>query len=179
NQPSWRAVAAREVKWCQLHNSPHHTNEECQAQAAGQMGDAHAPTHPVRTPQQNSRNSGRQRGSQTVRNDIPSTAAQASVSPPSADTELEPCSSGSSYSFTSIAKAVTRPVALVSNGGSRAFTMLVDSGASSHFIDSDILPDVQLLLDEYKYQELHPPTTITTAGLHELSGRATGRLQVD
>ena len=52
--------------------------------------------------------------------------------------------------------------------------MLVDSGASAHFVDSDLLPGLRDCL--MSYQVLDPPMIITTAGLRRVYGTATGEL---
>ena len=52
--------------------------------------------------------------------------------------------------------------------------MLVDSGASAHFVDSDLLPGLRDCL--MSYQVLDPPMIITTAGLRRVHGTATGEL---
>ena len=39
----------REVKWCQLHNTPHHSNEECRAQQVGHQQVGHQPASDGRT----------------------------------------------------------------------------------------------------------------------------------
>ena len=54
------------------------------------------------------------------------------------------------------------------------FSMLVDSGASAHFVDSNLLPDLHEFL--VNRRELQPRMVIQTAGLHSIYGVATGQL---
>lgn len=60
---------------------------------------------------------------------------------------------------------------------SDTFSMLIDSGASGHFVDSELaLLGLKGQLQDYT--EVRSPQTITTAGLHQLRGIATGTLLV-
>eukprot|EP00752_Nemacystus_decipiens_P002765 g2583.t1 len=59
-------------------------------------------------------------------------------------------------------------------GGKDELSVLVDSGASAHFVDSDLIPDLRDCLESY--QELQPPMIITTAGMRRVYGKATGVL---
>eukprot|EP00752_Nemacystus_decipiens_P002405 g2268.t1 len=61
-----------------------------------------------------------------------------------------------------------------SAGGKDEFSIMVDSGASAHFVDSDLIPDLRDCLESY--QELQPPMIITTAGMRRVYGTATGVL---
>ena len=54
--------------------------------------------------------------------------------------------------------------------------MTSDSKASSHFIDSQLLPGVELKMNHYVY--LNPPATIKVAGNHRLYGVGQGVLVV-
>ncbi len=55
-------------------------------------------------------------------------------------------------------------------------TMVVDSGASSHYVDDKIIKGIKNHMFEYKI--LEKPSIITTAGMHRLRGSATGKLRV-
>ena len=54
-------------------------------------------------------------------------------------------------------------------------TMVVDSGASDHYVDDKLDKDIKQLM--FDYQEFDTPRTITTAGLHTLLGTATGKVR--
>ena len=53
--------------------------------------------------------------------------------------------------------------------------MVVDSGASDHYVDDKLDKDIKQLM--FDYQEFDTPRTITTAGLHTPLGTATGKLR--
>ena len=55
-----------------------------------------------------------------------------------------------------------------------AFSMLVDSGASAHFVDSELIPGLQECMQSY--EPLVPPMIITTAGMRRVYGTAAGML---
>eukprot|EP00903_Cladosiphon_okamuranus_P021708 g19957.t1 len=57
-----------------------------------------------------------------------------------------------------------------------AFTMTVDTGASSHFLDSELLPDLEQRMIECT--KIGPPVRITVAGQGQLPGTAKGVLKV-
>lgn len=52
--------------------------------------------------------------------------------------------------------------------------MLIDSGAPGSVVDSERIPVLEYLLQNFT--ELHLHQTITTAGLHQLDGVSTGTL---
>lgn len=56
------------------------------------------------------------------------------------------------------------------------FSMTVDTGASSHFVDSDLLPDVRNHMVEYT--AIKPPLVIDVAGKGKLHGTAMGAMKV-
>lgn len=56
--------------------------------------------------------------------------------------------------------------------GKGMFSMVVDGGASVHFMDSELIPDFYSCLQSY--QGLKPPMTIITAGRRCVYGTATG-----
>ena len=55
-------------------------------------------------------------------------------------------------------------------------TMVVDSGASSHYVDDKLIKGIKTRMFEFK--TLEKPSIITTAGMHQLHGTATGKLRV-
>ena len=54
-------------------------------------------------------------------------------------------------------------------------TMVVDSGASDHYVDGKLVNGIKQLM--FDYQEFDSPRTITTAGLHTLLGTATEKFR--
>lgn len=153
----------RETKWCQLHNTPHHSNEECMAQAAGQQ---------VAAPPNNGSNPGRSgNAAARAQQNSATTAAVPNSAAPAPQEATEPYSGRSGFSW---ATASSVPAATSVSTDPDSFTMLVDSGASEHFIDSDLIPDVRECLTSCTV--LDPPMVITTAGLHSIHGFATGTL---
>ena len=53
-------------------------------------------------------------------------------------------------------------------GGKDGFSMLVDSGASAHFVVGDLIPDLCDSLESY--QELKAPMIITAASMRRVYG---------
>ena len=51
-------------------------------------------------------------------------------------------------------------------------TMVVDSGASDHYVDYKLVEGIKQLM--FHYQEFDAPRTMTTAGLHTLLATAIG-----
>ena len=76
---------------------------------------------------------------------------------------------GIGYSFIAAPpiKIATQPI---------EFTVTADSGASSHFIDNQLLPGIELKINHYVH--LNPPVTINVAGNHRLYGVGQGVLVV-
>eukprot|EP00903_Cladosiphon_okamuranus_P021648 g19902.t1 len=63
-----------------------------------------------------------------------------------------------------------------STAAAPTFTMTVDTGASSHFLDSELLPDLEQRMIECT--KIDPPLRITVAGQGQLPGTAKGVLKV-
>ena len=57
-------------------------------------------------------------------------------------------------------------------GDSDNFSMMVDSGASDHYVDDKLVPWIKSKM--INLQEINPAREITTAGMHTLYGTATG-----
>ena len=206
----------RETKWCQLHNTPYHSNAECKAQAAARQAAAtssrgaaagHADNSAAATPETATSAA----ASTHQASSAPSTASpQAATEPYSGSMGFSWLTAthtsklfefvhgatwwislmgicGLSYvsswcfkalaacwkvgsSWTTAGHSSTAAMA----GGTDGFSMLVDSGASAHFVDSDLIPDLCDCLESY--QELKPPMIITTAGMRRVYGTAAGVL---
>ena len=60
--------------------------------------------------------------------------------------------------------------------GAHDFQLLVNSGLSKHFIDPELIPEVESRMHEYT--RIKPPMVITTAGNNMLRGTAQGILLV-
>ena len=75
------------------------------------------------------------------------------------------------FSFT----AADEHMLSVSTEETVKMTMIVDSGASGHYVDDKLAKGIKQLM--FNYQEFDTPRTITTAGLHILLGTATGKLR--
>ena len=148
----------KEAKWCQLHNTPNHSNAECHAQAAGRQAAAASSSN--RTEPR-----GDSSGGGTSAGDHRATTATANASTPQEATEPY---SGSTGGFTWMATHTP------GSESKDEFSMLVDSGASAHFVDSNLLPDLHEFL--VNRRELQPRMVIQTAGLHSIYGVATGQL---
>ena len=52
----------------------------------------------------------------------------------------------------------------------------MDSGASGHYLDSDLLPDLDYILEDFEY--IFTPVKIIGAGGVELEGTSTGIISV-
>jgi len=73
------------------------------------------------------------------------------------------------FSFTAVDRAEQ---ALFTVGDSDSFSMMVDSGASDHYVDDKLVPWIKSKM--INLQEINPAREITTAGMHTLYGTATG-----
>eukprot|EP00903_Cladosiphon_okamuranus_P017944 g16511.t1 len=73
------------------------------------------------------------------------------------------------FSFTAVDAAEQ---ALFTAGDCNNFSMMVDSGASDHYVDDKLVPWIKSKM--INLQEINPAREITTAGMHTLYGTATG-----
>ena len=73
------------------------------------------------------------------------------------------------FSFTAVDRAEQ---VLFTVGDSDNFSMMVDSGASDHYVDDKLVPWIKSKM--INLQEINPAREITTAGMHTLYGTATG-----
>ena len=155
-----RTAARKEAKWCQLHNTPNHSNAECHAQAAGRQASAAS----------FSRSRGPSEDATSQTDGEPSSGDHRAISATTTSTPQEATEpySGSTGGFTWMATHTT------ASESKDEFSMLVDSGASAHFIDSNLLPDLHEFL--FNRRELQPRMVIQTAGLRSIYGVATGQL---
>eukprot|EP00752_Nemacystus_decipiens_P005704 g5162.t1 len=74
------------------------------------------------------------------------------------------------------AAGVGLPFIADSTAPAPTFTMTVSIGASSHFLDSELLPELEQSVIEYT--KFDPPLVITVAGQGQLHGTAKGALKV-
>eukprot|EP00903_Cladosiphon_okamuranus_P009153 g8746.t1 len=96
------------------------------------------------------------------------TFAKRSSKPPATYTRAARAAVYSSVITTSATRTSTESAAAA--GGKDTFSMLVDSGASTHFIDSTLIPGIEDWM--LSYRKLTPPMVITTAGLRRVYGTA-------
>ena len=71
------------------------------------------------------------------------------------------------------AKVASSPVART-NANNTVLKMMVDSGSTAHYLDSDLIPGLQNRMVDYK--ELDKTHKIVTAGHHTLEGVGTGTI---
>ena len=100
---------------------------------------------------------------------------------PGSPERVETSSEGHDEAKTDLSSPDKTQTALVStdheSNSHLNMTMVVDSGASSHYVDDKLIKGIRKHMFEYK--TLKEPSIITTAGMHRLHGSATGKLRVN
>ena len=173
----------RNNSWCSPHNTDRHDNSDCRSQ----MRDDNITRRP-RPGQQNGRHKNKRSAhantattpTSTTQMEAyvpvthaPSTTAAATTAATSTSFATPPCPSlppvGIGYSFIAAPpiNIAAQPV---------DFSMTADSGASSHFIDNQLLPGIEHKMNHYV--QLDPPVIINVAGNHRLYGVGQGVLFV-
>ena len=162
-------------KWCNLHKTHLHDNSECRSQQQ-QLNGNNGNNRNNRNGQRNGQhqaattttahaNTAINSGSTTVVENYNNTAAsiQGTTTATSTTSTETPASNlhatppqGIGYSF----------IAASSTTSNVNFTMTVDSGASSHFIDNRLLPGIEQRM--LNYVHLEPLVIINVAGGHRL-----------
>ncbi len=177
-------------KWCSFHNSSTHDNSECfaqkqQAQKDGKSG-----------PRNNSKGKQQDNKQADKKNSFANTAEEEQDSDSdnvskgeiarvfkhigmsllayekdskTSDQDEEDSPKAMGFSFTAVNQAEQ---ALFTAGDSNNFSMMVDSGASDHYVDDKLVPWIKSKM--INLQEINPAREITTAGMHTLYGTATG-----
>ena len=195
-KPAGNNPGGRRGDWCSLHKTSRHDNSVCRAQnnrngGGGSRGRQQQGRH------QGQRNQGQRfnNGSNSLNNNA-SAGQQQNTSnnqanygqtpaAPSSTTMVEyyhPAGQQAPGSATTALAAPAPPsgvgFSFVANSTAPAptFTMTVDTGASSHFLDSELLPDLEQRMIECT--KIDPPLRITVAGQGQLPGTAKGVLKV-
>eukprot|EP00903_Cladosiphon_okamuranus_P012172 g11418.t2 len=177
-------------KWCSFHNSSTHDNSECfaqkqQAQKDGKSG-----------PKNNSKGKQQDNKQGNKKNNFANTAEEEQDSDSdtvskgeiarvfkhigmsllahekdstTSDQDEEDSPKAMGFSFTAVDQAEQ---ALFTAGDCNNFSMMVDSGASDHYVDDKLVPWIKSKM--INLQEINPAREITTAGMHTLYGTATG-----
>ena len=191
-KPRHRNDNGGKKKWCSFHNSGTHDNSECyvqknkEAQKDGKSG----PRNNSKGKQQDNKQANKKKNfantaeeeqdsdSDTVsKGEIARVFKHISMSllaheedsttSDQDDEEDDPKAMG--FSFTAVDEAEQ---ALFTVGDSDNFSMMVDSGASDHYVDDKLVPGIKSKM--INLQEINPAREITTAGMHTLYGTATG-----
>ena len=131
-------------KWCSVHKSTTHNDAECYKQGAKRAESSGAYTATVLS----------------------------AAAPPPADTgdPVFKVEGGFDGGFMWMASTGARTFA----PSNSTMTMLVDSGATEHFLDDELIPGLKQLMQDYNL--LEEPKKIVTAGNQVLLGTATGIL---
>ena len=140
----------KKKKWCSFHNSKTHNDEDCRCQNSSTTTA----------------------GSNTVAFAV---ATDSSTVASSSTSIGEPMDNNDSTPFDGGFLFSTAPSTTVATPYSGSITMLVDSGASENYLDSDMIPGLANML--WNYKVLVAPKEIVTAGNHTLLGTHTGTLQ--
>ena len=135
-------------KWCSVHKTTSHSDEGCYAQGAQR------PEH---------------KGAHLA------TAVLSAGSPPVNDDENPSLNFDDDFdkgfAFSGL---TTRNDGGITVSNPDVFTMLVDSGASDHFVDSELIRGLQQGMVEYR--KLEQPKPIETAGNKQVFATATGKI---
>ena len=165
---------ASKTKWCSLHNTTSHNDAECKAQAAGKSSQD-SPAQQTRGKGHNANAATQEKTSEEVtvsKDDLVSVKKRITTSLQEQDSATAP-GSGNSMGFSFTAADVH--ILSASTEETVKMTMVVDSGASDHYVDDERVKGIKQLM--FDYQEFNTPRTITTAGRHTLLGTATGKLR--
>ena len=152
-----RTKPAGAAKWCSVHRTTTHRNEECYSQGATRPTEnasvslactncRHCTSADSKEP--------------TVNNTEPSHSDKPVINFAGSSDDFDGgfmYAAGMPGRFTPSAKGAT---------------LLVDSGASESFLDDELIPDLKTRMREFK--TLSTPREITTAGKHTLHGIGTG-----
>ena len=132
-KPSKKGTPSKK-KWCSLHNTTSHDDAECKAQAAGKSSQD-SPAHPTRGKGHNANAATQEKTSEEVtvsEDDLVSVMKRISTSLQEQDSATAPGSRDSmGFSFT----AGHEHVLSASSTETVKMTMVVDSGASDHYVD--------------------------------------------
>ena len=173
----------RKNSWCSLHNTDRHDNSDCRSQ----MRDDNIIRRP-RPGQQNGRhNTNRSAHANTATTPTSTTQMEAYVPVTHAPSTAAAATTAATSTFFATPSCPSSPpvgigysviAALPINVAAQPvdFSMTADSGASSHFIDNQLLPGFEHKIN--RYVQLDPPLIINVAGNHRLFGVGQGVLFV-
>ena len=175
----------REPKWCSLHNTHLHSDSECRAQSAGRNAQAGGQGGRQDQHSSGSFNLQRNNGANTAQGSTGSrargSATTATAVPTRAPTPIQPTEEAAvegycgDLGYPCIAnnmeqQGYTANAAAVTD--TNRISLLVDSGASGHYLDSNLITDLDNILDDYTV--LEHPLKIVGVGGHELHGVGEG-----
>ena len=152
-----RTKPAGAAKWCSVHRTTTHHNEECYSQGA---------TRPTK-------NASASLACTNCRHCTSADSKEPTVdnTDPSHSDKPVINFAGSSDDFDGgFMYAAGMPGRFIPSA--KGATLLVDSGASGSFLDDELIPDLKTRMREFK--TLSTPREITTAGKHTLHGIGTG-----
>ena len=172
----------RKESWCSLHNTNHHDHSDCRFQ----MRDDRI-TRCSRPGRQNDRHINRSAHANTAATLTSTTQIEAYVTGMHAPfTTAAATTAASSTSFATprcpssprvgigYSIIAAPPINIAAQPVDSSMT--AGSGASSHFIDNQLLPGIEHQINHYV--QLDPPVTINLAGNHRLYGAGQGILLV-
>eukprot|EP00752_Nemacystus_decipiens_P006651 g5979.t1 len=188
-KPRHRDDQGGKKKWCSFHNSGTHDDSECYTQKKAAQKDGKSIPRASRGKQQVDKTRDKNKNfastaeeeqdsdSDTVsKGEIARVFKHISMSllahekdstTSDQDEEEDPKAMG--FSFTAVD---TAEQALFTAGDSNNFSMMVDSGASDHYVDDKLVPGIKNKM--INLRQINPAREITTAGNHTLHGTATG-----
>ena len=150
-----RTKPAGAAKWCSVHRTTTHRNEECYSQGAAR------PT----------KNASVSLACTNCRHCTSADSKEPNNTEPSHSDKPVINFAGSSDDFDGgFMFAAGMPGRFTPSA--KGATLLVDSGASEFFLDDELIPDLKTRMREFK--TLSTPREITTAGKHTLHGIGTG-----
>ena len=154
-----RTKPAGAAKWCSVHRTTTHRNEECYSQGA---------TRPTK-------NASVSLACTNCRRCTSADSKEPTVDntePSHSDKPVINFAGSSDYFDGGFMYAAGMPGRFTPSA--KGATLLVDSGASESFLDDELIPDLKTRMREFK--TLSTPREITTAGKHTLHGIGTGIL---
>ena len=167
----------RQQKWCSLHRTHLHDDSECFAQkngrnnraardTAAQQGDQDASTTQALSVRE-SRQSNWARNSNRNNTNRGAHVAQADRSGPTEETVVEGYCGNLGFPMIASLEDNEEP-----QPDSDRISLLVDSGASDHYLDGKLIPDLETILDNYT--PITNPFRIIGAGGHVFYGVGEG-----
>ncbi len=171
-------------KWCSFHNSSTHDDSECNIQKKKAQQDGKSVPRSSKGKQQGNKKKSFANAAEEEQDSDSDTVSKGEIarvfkhismsllaheddSKTTDQDEEDPKAMG--FSFTAVDAAEQ---ALFTAGDSGNFSMMVDSGASDHYVDDKLVPWIRSKMVHLR--QINPAREITTAGMHTLYGTATG-----